>query len=42
MMETRKKYVALNQALYEQVKRLLQKESVKKIVEITGMGKSQM
>ena len=28
-METRKKYVALNQALYEQIKRLLQKESKK-------------
>ena len=41
-METRKKYVALNQALYEQIKRLLQKESVRKIVEITGMGKSQI
>ena len=41
-METRKKYVALNQALYEQIKRLLQKESVKKIVEITVMGKSQI
>ena len=34
--------MALNQALYEQIKRLLQKESVKKIVEITGMGKSQI
>ena len=36
-METRKKYVTLNQALYSMskyVKRLLQKESVKKIVEI--------
>ena len=41
-MKTRKKYVALNQALYEQIKRLLQKESVKKIVEITVMGKSQI
>ena len=41
-METRKKYVALNRALYEQIKRLLQKESVKKIVEITGVEKSQI
>ena len=32
-MEKRKKYVALNQALYEQIKRLLQKESVKKITQ---------
>ena len=32
-METRKKYVALNQAFYEQIKRLLQKESVKKITQ---------
>ena len=40
--ETRKKYVALNQALYEQIKRLLQKESVKKIAEITGIRKSQI
>ena len=38
-METRK-YVALNQALYEQIKRLLQKESVKKIVEITRIAVS--
>ena len=36
-METRKKYVVLNQALYQQIKRLLQKEFVKKIIEITGM-----
>ena len=41
-METRKKYVALNQALYEQIKSLLQKESVKKIVEITRKGKSEI
>ena len=33
IMETRKKYVALNQALYEQIKRLHQKKSVKKITQ---------
>ena len=32
-METRRKYVALNQALYEQIKRLLLKESLKKITQ---------
>ena len=41
-MGERKQYKAIDQSLYNQIKRLLKQNSVKKIAEITDLGRSQI